>query len=370
MVATLNLVMRIELIKLFYQNNNSVMAALRQFRRNHGAVRGPCTIATYRALISKFETTGSVADKKRLGRPRVSDDVIVEVHQAATEIAEQSPLGICSVRRVSKKLDYPISTIRKILRSYLKQYPYHLQIVHELKAPDFESRLQFARQCYAEMITNDNWLWCICFSDEAHFYLNGSVSSRNCRIWAEHHPHVTVQEPLHSPKVTVWCAVKNDFVIGPYFFQQQEDELHEPTTVTVTGARYLQLLQTILVPELQNRGVLQDTIFQQDGAPPHIARPVKTFLQQQFGEKIISRSFANNWPSRSPDLNPLDYWLWGYLKHRVFLRQPHTLAELRNVITLEIAAITPEIIQLAIGNFVTRIDAVIEAEGRQFEQFL
>ncbi|GFU58238.1 hypothetical protein TNCV_2886261 [Trichonephila clavipes] len=44
-------------------------------------------------------------------------------------------------------------------------------------------------------------------SDEAHFWLNGYVNKQNCRIWSEANPQVYVETPLHSEKLTVWCAL-------------------------------------------------------------------------------------------------------------------------------------------------------------------
>ncbi|GFX88911.1 transposable element Tcb1 transposase [Trichonephila clavipes] len=47
----------------------------------------------------------------------------------------------------------------------------------------------------------------ILFSDEAHFWLNGYVNKQNCRISSEANPQVYVETPLHSEKLTVWCAL-------------------------------------------------------------------------------------------------------------------------------------------------------------------
>ncbi|GFW36634.1 hypothetical protein TNCV_1956341 [Trichonephila clavipes] len=43
--------------------------------------------------------------------------------------------------------------------------------------------------------------------DEAHFWLNGYVNKRNCRIWSEANPQGYVETPLHPEKLTVWCAL-------------------------------------------------------------------------------------------------------------------------------------------------------------------
>ncbi|KAJ4437726.1 hypothetical protein ANN_17871 [Periplaneta americana] len=39
--------------------------------------------------------------------------------------------------------------------------------------------------------------------------------------------------------------------------------------------------------------------------------------------------FPDEWPSRSPDLNPCDFWLWGYLKDRVYQGNIRSLADLK-----------------------------------------
>ncbi|GFV22927.1 hypothetical protein TNCV_2623801 [Trichonephila clavipes] len=47
----------------------------------------------------------------------------------------------------------------------------------------------------------------ILFSNEAHFWLNGYVNKKNCRIWSEANPQLHVETPLHPEKLTVWCAL-------------------------------------------------------------------------------------------------------------------------------------------------------------------
>ena len=49
------------------------------------------------------------------------------------------------------------------------------------------------------------------------------------RYWSDRHTRQLVQKPLHSSKVTVWCAVAAFTIIGPYFF---EDERGNACTMT------------------------------------------------------------------------------------------------------------------------------------------
>ncbi|GFU62557.1 hypothetical protein TNCV_1313931 [Trichonephila clavipes] len=45
-------------------------------------------------------------------------------------------------------------------------------------------------------------------------------------------------------------------------------------------------------------------------------------LKDTFGDRLISRFGPVNWPPRSCDLTPLDYFLWGYVKSLVYADKP------------------------------------------------
>ncbi|GFW84746.1 uncharacterized protein TNCV_1814761 [Trichonephila clavipes] len=62
--------------------------------------------------------------------------------------------------------------------------------------------------------------------------------------------------------------------------------------------------------------------FQQDGATCHTARATIDLLKDTFGDRLISRFGPVNWPPRSCDLTPLDYFLWGYVKSLVYADKP------------------------------------------------
>ena len=63
-------------------------------------------------------------------------------------------------------------------------------------------------------------------------------------------------------------------------------------------------------------------------------------LQNIFQDRIISRSCEINWPPRSPDLTSPDFFLWGYLKEKVFVNKPQTINDLKRNIEDQIRAIS------------------------------
>ena len=128
------------------------------------------------------------------------------------------------------------------------------------------------------------------------------------------------------------------------------------------------MLKNKFLPALRRRGLaVQDVWFQQDGASPHTARNVVAWLEETFGENFISFKTGNVWPPHSPDLSPLDFYLWGYLKDRVYTPPPETLAELKTAIRREIRGITPETCASVISNFHHRLDIVSAQKGRHLE---
>ncbi|GFS53578.1 DDE_3 domain-containing protein [Trichonephila clavipes] len=175
--------------------------------------------------------------------------------------------------------------------------------------------------------------------DEAHFWVNGYVNKQNCRIWSEANPQVYVETPLHPEKLTVCFALWAGGIIGPYFFKN--DEGHN---VTVNGDRYRAMITNFFIPELNNHDV-QELWFQQDGATCHTARATIDLLKDTFGDRLISRFGPVNWPPRSCDLTPLDYFLWGYVKSLVYADKPQTLDHLEDNIRRVTADIRPQMLE-------------------------
>ncbi|GFU92256.1 putative DD41D transposase [Trichonephila clavipes] len=170
---------------------------------------------------------------------------------------------------------------------------------------DRQARRRFVEWAQNEIAVVPNFHKRILFSDDVHFWLNGYVNKQNCRIWSEANPQVYVETPLHPEKLTVWCALWAGGIIGPYFFKN--DEGHN---VTVNGDRYRAMITNFFIPELNNHDV-QELWFQQDGATCHTTRATIDLLKDTFGDRLISRFGPVNWPPRSCDLTPLDYFLWG-----------------------------------------------------------
>jgi len=77
----------------------------------------------------------------------------------------------------------------------------------------------------------------------------------------------------------------------------------------------------------------------------------------------ISRFGDIAWPARSPKLTVPDFFLWGFLKDRVYRRRITTIQELKEAIVDEVAAIDDDLRRCVYGNFQTRLQQCIDVNG-------
>ena len=213
---------------------------------------------------------------------------------------------------------------QRILSIDLKYHCYKVERSHGLKPEDYERRLRFARFF---LTLSPREMAKIAYSDEATFCMDGEINTQNVHRYApnkvygqpeggrpEHFRHTHTKFPkkvmvflgLHSPGKT----------FGLKFYENE----------TIDGDEYWRLLRYTCIPQLKEintpQGTLDNMIWQQDGARVHIHRTkrVLTYLDGQFGDRMIAMDSyrGNDWPARSPDCNPLDFFCWGFLKSKVF----------------------------------------------------
>ena len=69
----------------------------------------------------------------------------------------------------------------------------------------------------------------------------------------------------------------------------------------------------------------------------------------------------------SPDLNPVDYKIWGIMQERVYRTRVRDVEELRDRIVQEWELLDQRIIDASIKQWRARLRAYVTAEGGQFE---
>lgn len=142
----------------------------------------------------------------------------------------------------------------------------------------------------------------------------------------------------------------------------------------LNGANYLEFLRNDLPGLLEDVDLerRRNLIYQQDGAPPHFSRAVRRHLDDTYQRNgWIGRAGPIAWPPRSPDLTPVDFWLWGHVKTLVYASDTTIRADCLGKIHDAFAEIkrSPDLIARATNDVARRFDLCQRLNGLHIEQY-
>lgn len=292
------------------------------------------------------------------GRPKVDahDEEILDA-------IEETPQS--STRVVAAQLDLSHMMVWRRLKEQ-QLHPYHLTTVQELLDEDYPKRIGFCDWLLTENTRNANFVNHILFTDEATFNRNGITNHHNEHIWAEENPHekkVTHHQRMF--KVNVWIGIVDNNLIGPVFLPNN-----------LNGENYLQFLQNELPEYLEevNLRIRQNMWYLHDGAPAHYSDEVRQHLYEQYPGRWIGRGpdAPIAWSPRGPDLNPIDFSVWGFMKTDVYAVEITSEQQLRNRI-LEAAnryRQKPLLFQNIRFSLLKRCRLCIQENGGHFEHII
>lgn len=143
--------------------------------------------------------------------------------------------------------------------------------------------------------------------------------------------------------------------MGPSFFDSE----------AVNGEKYLALFEHKLWPEISDHDDIDRVFFLHDGTAAHYALAVQNWLDNKCNDRWIGRWGPMQWPARSCDMTSLDFWLWGYLKDRVYATKPRSIDQLKCLIIEKMAEIPPEIIANVCDSVTRRMHRCTELKGHQ-----
>ena len=110
-------------------------------------------------------------------------------------------------------------------------------------------------------------------------------------------------------------------------------------------------------------------IFQQDGAAPHWGSDVRRFLDAAFPNRWIGRDGPTPWPPRSRGITCLDFFLWGYVKDKVFSTPVSDITNLKARITDAFATITEDMLENTWREIDYRLDVLRATKGAHVEVY-
>jgi len=92
-------------------------------------------------------------------------------------------------------------------------------------------------------------------------------------------------------------------------------------------------------------------------------------LDAKFPNRWIGRDGPTPWPPRSLDITPLDLFLWGYVKDRVFSTPVPDITNLKARITEAFATITEDMLENTWREIDYRLDVLYETKGAHVEVY-
>lgn len=266
-----------------------------------------------------------------------------------------------SIRRASRQINVPSTTIFRTLKnSHYKAY--HLRPVQALHPGDQDRRMQFCRILNEKLQQDPDFLKKIIWSDESCFTRRGVVNYHNLRVWATENPRTVRPRNFQQEfSANVWMGIVDNIVLGPYVLPHR-----------VTGQIFLEFLQDNHLEFLDNLplNTRNQLFFQLDGCPAHYFRLVRNWLDTNYNERWIGRGGPVAWPPRSPDITPLDFFVWGYIKEIVYSTPVTTREELIERIENAAHTITPEHLANVRQSVIRRCQLCIDQNGGHFEQLL
>ena len=249
------------------------------------------------------------------GRPRSA--ITPENIQAVQDMLdrdcekEYDDPSINSCRRNELGIDR--STMSRIIKQHLHYHCYKMIKCQALLDTDLDRRRRFATYILNNLTEED--MLNTAFSDEATFTMDGMINSQNVRRYApkkvrggdeggrpKNFRYKTSKFPA---KVMVFLGVHGSGNTWGLKLYRNE---------TIDGDEYHRLLRYTAIPALKviNGGTLDGMYWQQDGAKVHRTKKVLQYLDGQFGPRMLALDSIRGveWPPRSPDLNPLDFFVW------------------------------------------------------------
>ena len=349
-----------------YLKTGSFKKAALKFRQHYKTRHSPSKQRIYE-WTDKFRKTGSVK-KQNLGKSGRARKARSKENVAILAASVEDD-GEISIRRRLFATAVPVSLTSawRILRKDLSLFPYTISMRHKLTDRDCVRRQEMCEVFLQRIRTDPGWLDNVWFSDESHFHLSGKVNKTHCVFWGKSKPDKVLQQPLHSKKVTVWAAFSSHGIIGPYFFEDDTGN-----ALSVNSERYVEVLQKFLTELRRRVGNTENHWLMQDGASSHVSRFSLQWIAQNFPGRVISLKTGFPWAPYSPDLNPLDYFVWGHLKDTVYRGAPLTIEELKLSIYQNIAKVNDdkELCQRVLEIFKKRVTTCSERNGRHLEHIL
>ena len=256
--------------------------------------------------------------------------------------------------------------MKKIIKVDLKLKPFRMVKAQRVTPQKAAKRLAACEKWKAQIESGELDLKAVYWTDEKIFRL-GALKGGNQNLV------VYVKNDLKKSEVPnnlilrgdgVWQGGVHVMVSLGLCFSGVGTLRYAPKGGRLNGPEYLEIVNNTYLPDCHKYyGVPPTCVFMQDGASCHTSNAVQEFCAKKF-PKFWGKL---EWPPCSPDLNPLDFFAWGYLQSEVDKKKPKCLDSLKLAIRECVEALPLDMVQKAMLNFYPRVCLCIESGGGAFK---
>jgi inhibitor of nuclear factor kappa-B kinase subunit alpha len=322
------------------------------------------SLTSIKRICKMIDTTGSALERKPgSGRPKTvrTTENIARVEELICS-QEDKPGTSKSTRQVAREIGISQTSVRRIAKADIGLSSFKRMPVQVISEATRLKRLQRSKQLLRRL--TQQRVKSIFFTDEKIFHLSPPVNTQNNRVWSTGRKRDVKPERLlvQRAKFSTHVMVSAGVCYGG------KGRLHFVDEKAKINTQYY---INNLLPKLfdDSRELLTNQfIFQQDGAPAHTSRQTQEWITQNSPD-FISK---NEWPPNSPDLNPLDYHVWGAMLHKYqqLSPKPANKEQLKHALQTIWDELPQDSINKAVLAFRKRLRACVAVDGKHFENFL
>ena len=260
------------------------------------------------------------------------------------------------MRALTNELEVDKSTIRHVAQEDLHYKSYVMQRGQFMSDRSKVNCLTRAKRLLNKLKHPEKpgMIWF--FSDEKNFVQDQKVNRKNDQWLCKRPDEVpTVIHTKFPASAMVLGVVSSEGdVMPPHFFTGG---------LRVNADAYTEMLDKVIKPWVTTIAHGKPYVFQQDSIPSHTARTTQEWMADNFYDNII----PNIWPPSSPDLNFLDYYVWGIVERDSNCHPHNTVEALVAVILDSMGKIPKTHFITPYSHFRRRIEAIIAADGEFIE---
>ena len=301
--------------------------------------------------LKRYKESGNAQNQPGQGRPQTARTT--KLVNATREKVRRNPKK--SIQEMAKGAKVSQGIIFTILCKDLQMSPYKHIKKQLLSAKTAKKCLARAKILFSHIEAGT--LPNVIFSDEKKFNVQPHVNPQNDNVWScddEMGPR-TVTRFQGAASEMVRAAVTK-FGRSPLVFIKQGVKLNQENYCN-------DILVGSLLPWANKNFKKRPWTFQQDLAPSHGAKKTQEWLSSNV-PNFISK---DEWPPLSPDLNPLDFGIWGYLESKVSRTHHTSLEALKSKLWKEWSKIPQDVNRDSCKSFSKCFQLVIDSDRKHIE---